>query len=134
LSEVVAGGHANHSLFWTVMGPGKGGEPKGRLAEAIGRDFGDFAEFKKKFTGMALDLFGSGWTFLAQDRDGTLGLLNLPDQDSPISMRRKPILLLDLWEHAYYLKWRNRRADWVEAWWNLVDWDRVAELYAEEPE
>jgi Fe-Mn family superoxide dismutase len=127
------GGHANHSLFWTVLGPGKGGEPKGALAEAIARDFGSFPEFKKKFTEMASDLFGSGWTFLTQDRDGKLRIMNLPDQDSPISMLRKPILLVDLWEHAYYLKWQNRRPEWVETWWKIVDWEKVAELYEAEP-
>jgi Fe-Mn family superoxide dismutase len=127
------GGHANHSLFWTVLGPGKGGEPKGAIAEAIAKDFGSFAEFKKKFTDMASDLFGSGWTFLTQDRDGKLRIMNLPDQDSPISMLRKPILLVDLWEHAYYLKWQNRRPEWVEAWWKIVDWEKVGELYEAEP-
>ncbi len=127
------GGHANHSLFWTILGAGKGGEPDGGFADAIRRDFGTFAEFKKKFTAMAMELFGSGWTFLSLDHDGKLHIQNLPDQDSPISMRRKPILLLDLWEHAYYLKWRNKRADWVETWWKLVDWDRVEDLFVEEP-
>ncbi|MEO6095803.1 MAG: superoxide dismutase [Fibrobacteria bacterium] len=127
------GGHANHSLFWTLMGPGKGGEPKGRLAEAIRKDFGGFAEFRKKFTGMAMDLFGAGWTFLTEDRDGQLRIMNLADQDSPISIGRKPILLVDLWEHAYYLKWQHRRADWIEAWWKIVDWERVAELHEAEP-
>ena len=127
------GGHANHSLFWTLMAPGKGGEPRGRIAKAIQRDFGGFAEFKQKFTAMAADLFGSGWTFLSQDREGKLRIINLSDQDSPINMQQKPLLLVDLWEHAYYLKWRNRRAEWVESWWALVDWDRVEALFVEEP-
>jgi superoxide dismutase, Fe-Mn family len=127
------GGHANHSLFWITMGPGKGGEPKGRIAEAIGRDFKSFADFKKQFNAQATDLFGSGWTFLTQDQEDKLHIRNLANQDSPISLLEKPLLLVDLWEHAYYLKWKNKRADWVETWWSLIDWDRVDKLYAEEP-
>lgn len=127
------GGHANHSLFWLILGKGKGGEPKGELAAAIAAGFGSFAEFKKTFTAQAADLFGSGWTFLVQDKDGALAIRNLPNQDSPISRGEKPILLVDLWEHAYYLKWKNKRPEWVETWWSLVDWDRVERLYAEEP-
>jgi Fe-Mn family superoxide dismutase len=127
------GGHANHSLFWITMGPGKGGEPKGKIGEAIKRDFDSFAEFKKQFSATAMDLFGSGWTFLSQDRDGKLHIRNLANQDSPISMGEKPLLLLDLWEHAYYLKWKNKRVEWVETWWNLVNWDKVDQLFQEEP-
>ena len=127
------GGHANHSLFWTVLGKGKGGEPDGRIGEAIKADFGSFEEFKKKFTATALDCFGSGWTFLIQGKDGKLRIENLANQDSPVSKREKPLLLVDLWEHAYYLKWQNRRPEWVETWWKLVDWDRVEALLAEEP-
>jgi Fe-Mn family superoxide dismutase len=127
------GGHANHSLFWTIMAPGKGGEPDGKVAEAIRTDFGSFADFKKKFTAMTSEVFGSGWTFLAQDQTGKLEIVNLPNQDSPIGKRQKPILLVDLWEHAYYLKWKNQRPQWVETWWKLVDWEKVEELYIEEP-
>ena len=127
------GGHANHSLFWTLLGKGKGGEPKGQVAEAIEREFGSFADFKKKFTAQAAELFGSGWTFLSQDQEGKLHIRNLANQDSPIRQLEKPLLLVDLWEHAYYLKWKNKRAEWVEAWWNLVDWDRVEKLFVEEP-
>ena len=127
------GGHANHSLFWKTMGPGKGGEPKGKIAEAIAQHFKSFAEFKKQFTAQALDLFGSGWTFLTQDQDGKLYIRNLANQDSPISFLEKPLLLVDLWEHAYYLKWKNKRPDWVETWWSLVAWDQVEKLYVEEP-
>jgi superoxide dismutase, Fe-Mn family len=127
------GGHANHSLFWSTMGPGKGGEPKGRIGEAIQKEFGSFQEFKKKFTTMALEMFGSGWTFLVQDADGKLQIMNLPNQDSPISKRLQPLLLVDLWEHAYYLKFQNRRPEWVETWWNVVDWDKVEQYYCEEP-
>jgi len=127
------GGHANHSLFWSIMAPGKGGEPKGKIAAEIARNFGSFQDFKKKFSTMALEVFGSGWTFLIQEPDGRLSIANLPNQDSPISKRQKPLLLVDLWEHAYYLKWQNRRAEWVETWWKLVDWDKVEQLYQEEP-
>ena len=127
------GGHANHSLFWTLLGKGKGGEPDGAVADAIKKDFGSFAEFKKKFSTAASELFGSGWTFLTQDPQGKLKIVNLPNQDSPISQGEKPLLLLDLWEHAYYLKWQNRRPEWVDTWWKLVDWSRVEELFVEEP-
>lgn len=127
------GGHANHSLFWTVLGKGKGGGPKGMVAEAIDRDFGSFSDFRKKFTAQATDLFGSGWTFLTQDQEGELHIRNLANQESPVSQLEKPLLLVDLWEHAYYLKWKNRRPEWVEAWWTLVDWDQVERLYVEEP-
>jgi Fe-Mn family superoxide dismutase len=127
------GGHANHSLFWQIMGPKKGGQPRGKIAEAINAEFDDFQSFKKQFSGAAADLFGSGWTFLVQKADGHLEIKNLPDQQSPISSGEKPILLLDLWEHAYYLKWQNRRPEWIETFWNLVDWEKVEELYVEEP-
>ncbi len=127
------GGHANHSLFWQVMGPKKGGEPKGAISDAIRMHFDDFPSFKKQFNETAQDLFGSGWTFLVQDSDGRLKIKNLPNQDSPISQGEKPLLLLDLWEHAYYLKWQNRKPEWIENFWSLVDWDKVEALYLEEP-
>lgn len=127
------GGHANHTLFWSILAPGKGGEPSGKIAEAIDLHFGSFADFKKKFTTMSLEVFGSGWTFLVEEPDGRLSIINLANQDSPLSTRRKPLLLVDLWEHAYYLKWQNRRPEWVETWWQLVDWDKVDLLFAEEP-
>lgn len=127
------GGHANHALFWTILGKGKGGEPKGMVAEAIQKDFGSFAEFKKIFATRATEMFGSGWTFLVQDQAGKLLVVNYPNQDSPISKQQKPLLLVDLWEHAYYLKWQNKRPEWVETWWNIVDWDKVEELFVEEP-
>lgn len=127
------GGHYNHSLFWSVMGPGKGGEPGGKLGDAIKAEFGNFAEFKKKFAESAMDHFGSGWTFLVQDSDGRLAIRNYANQDCPISDRLKPLLLVDLWEHAYYLKWQNKKADWIETWWKIVDWGKVDKLYQEEP-
>lgn len=127
------GGHANHSLFWITMGPGKGGEPKGKIAQAIQKEFKSFADFKKQFNAQVTDLFGSGWTFLTQDQEGKLHIRNLANQDSPISLLEKPLLLVDLWEHAYYLKWKNKRPDWVETWWSLIAWDQVDKLFQEEP-
>lgn len=127
------GGHANHSLFWQILGPKKGGEPTGAINDAIRMHFDDFGSFKKQFNETAQDLFGSGWTFLVQDADGRLKIKNLPNQESPISQGEKPLLLLDLWEHAYYLKWQNRKPEWIENFWNLVDWDKVNALYLEEP-
>lgn len=126
------GGHANHALFWNIMGPKKGGEPGARMALALRDSFGSVNNFRKQFNEAATALFGSGWTFLAQNLDGGLEILNLPNQESPISRRMKPVLLLDLWEHAYYLKWQNRRAEWIDAFWNLVDWQKVDHCYQEE--
>jgi Fe-Mn family superoxide dismutase len=127
------GGHYNHSLFWSIMGPGKGGEPGGKIGDAIKAEFGSFAEFRKKFAESAMEHFGSGWTFLVQDADGRLAIRNYANQDCPISDRLKPLLLVDLWEHAYYLKWQNKKADWIETWWKMVDWGTVDKLYQEEP-
>lgn len=123
------GGHANHALFWRIMGPKKGGEPKGDLGRAIAAAFGDFGRFKAEVSKAAASRFGSGWAWLVVDRDGKLHVYSTANQDSPLMQGHKPILGLDVWEHAYYLKYQNRRPDYVEAWWNVVDWDRVAELY-----
>lgn len=128
-----AGGHANHSLFWQVIGPHRGGEPSGKIGEAIRSNFDDFASFKKQFNATALDLFGSGWTFLVQTSQGELKIQNLPNQESPVTQFEKPILLLDLWEHAYYLKWQNRRVEWIENFWSLVNWEKVEAIFQEEP-
>lgn len=123
------GGHYNHSLFWQMMKPGGGGEPAGELAKAIDANFGSFSTFKEQFTKAAMTQFGSGWAWLILD-DGKLKIEDAPNQDSPIS-HGKPVLLgLDVWEHAYYLKNQNRRADYVTAWWNVVNWDFVSERYA----
>lgn len=123
------GGHANHSLFWQVMGPGKGGEPKGDLAAAIEKDLGGFAAFKEAFANAAATRFGSGWAWLAL-ADGKLNVYSTANQDSPLSQGHTPILCLDVWEHAYYLNYQNRRPDYIAAFWNVVNWDKVAELYA----
>jgi superoxide dismutase, Fe-Mn family len=123
------GGHYNHSLFWPMMKPGVGGEPKGELAKAIEKAFGSFSAFKEGFARAALGQFGSGWAWLVRDGD-ILKIEGTPNQDSPISQGRQPLLGLDVWEHAYYLKYQNRRADYIAAWWNVVNWDFVADRYA----
>jgi Fe-Mn family superoxide dismutase len=122
------GGHANHSLFWEIMGPGGGGEPTGKLMEAIKNSFGDFPTFQEKFSASGVGHFGSGWAWLVIE-DGKLSILDTGNQDTPVSEGKNPILLLDVWEHAYYLKYRNMRADYVKAWWNTVNWKKVEEIY-----
>jgi superoxide dismutase, Fe-Mn family len=124
------GGFANHVLFWEIMGPNAGGAPGGELATAIAGAFGSFDTFKEKFSAAATGQFGSGWAWLVVKKDGTLGVYNLPNQDSPLSGGDTPILTLDVWEHAYYLKYQNRRAEYVQSWWNVVNWSKVAELFA----
>ena len=123
------GGHANHSLFWEVMGPGGGGAPAGDLARAIDAAFGSFAAFQEKLAGAAVGQFGSGWGWLVV-ADGKLEVLARPNQDSPLAEGKTPILGVDVWEHAYYLNYQNRRADYVKAWWNTVRWDKVAARWA----
>src|SRR6202046_63700 len=123
------GGHLNHSLFWKMMKKGGGGEPKGPVADAIKAAFGSFADFKTKFAQGGITRFGSGWSWLLV-RDGKLVVESTANQDNPISDGGKPILGVDVWEHAYYLKYQNRRPDYIEAWWNVVDWDKVAERFA----
>ncbi len=123
------GGHFNHSLFWEVMKKGGGGEPEGELLQAIKRDFGDFNSFKEKFGDTAKNHFGSGWAWLAVSRFGKLKVFSTPNQDNPIMMGFIPILGLDVWEHAYYLKYQNRRAEYVDNWFNVINWDKVFENY-----
>jgi superoxide dismutase, Fe-Mn family len=123
------GGHYNHSLFWQMMKPGGGGEPGGELAKAIDASFDSFNAFKEQFTKSAMTQFGSGWAWLVLDGK-TLKIENTPNQDTPLSQSRTPLLGLDVWEHAYYLKYQNKRADYVTAWWNVVNWNFVAERYA----
>lgn len=124
------GGHANHSLFWTVMGPGGGGEPAGELAGAIASAFGGFDNFKDQFSKAAATRFGSGWAWLSLDGSGKLVVTSTPNQDSPLSEGLAPVLGLDVWEHAYYLHYQNRRPDYISAWWNVVNWEQVAANYA----
>ena len=123
------GGHANHSLFWTIMKKGGGGEPKGELAEAIQKAFGSFADFRTKFSQAGATRFGSGWAWL-MIQNGKLVVESTPNQDSPLMSGAKPVMGLDVWEHAYYLKYQNRRPDYIEAWWSAVNWDQIAENYA----
>ncbi|HSC33857.1 MAG TPA: superoxide dismutase [Thermodesulfobacteriota bacterium] len=124
------GGHANHSMFWTIMAPKAGGEPSGELAEAIKSAFGGFDGFKDQFSKAAAGRFGSGWAWLSVDGSGKLVVTSTPNQDSPLSEGLKPILGLDVWEHAYYLNYQNRRPDYISAWWNVVNWKQVASNYA----
>lgn len=125
------GGHANHSLFWAIMAPpGQegGGQPEGNLKDAINSAFGGFEAFKEKFTAMGLGRFGSGWAWLVAN-NGNLEIIDTPNQDSPLMEKKIPILGLDVWEHAYYLKYKNRRAEYIEAWWNVVNWAEVARKF-----
>lgn len=123
------GGFANHNLFWEIMGPNAGGAPSGELAAAIDSAFGSFEKFKEEFSNAAKSRFGSGWAWLVVD-GGKLSVTSTPNQDTPLMERKTPILGLDVWEHAYYLNYQNRRPDYVSAWWNVVNWSKVAELYA----
>ena len=125
------GGHWNHSLFWTLMSPGAGGEPAGTLAQAISDAFGDFAKFKEQFAAAGMGRFGSGWAWLVR-KGGNVSITSTPNQDNPIMDGVAPgdiLLGIDVWEHAYYLKYQNRRADYIVAWWNVVDWGAVAKRH-----
>jgi len=124
------GGHFNHSLFWTVMSPDGGGEPSGELATAIADSFGDIASFKDTFAKAAATRFGSGWAWLGI-KAGELAVLSMPNQDVPMMEGLTPVLGIDVWEHAYYLKYQNRRPEYVSNWWNVVNWEEVARRYAE---
>ncbi len=122
------GGHYNHTLFWEAMGPDGGGEPEGELAAAIEQAFGSFEDFKAKVKETGVGQFGSGWAWLVRDGSG-LAVVGTPNQDNPISDGKQPLLGVDVWEHAYYLKYQNRRPDYIDAWWNVVDWAKVAERF-----
>jgi len=122
------GGHVNHTMFWTLMAPKAGGAPTGALAEAIGAAFGSFDAFKEQFAKAAVGRFGSGWAWLI-DTGGKLSIESTANQDNPMSDGKKAILGIDVWEHAYYLKYQNRRPDYISAWWNVVNWTEVAKLY-----
>jgi Fe-Mn family superoxide dismutase len=122
------GGHANHSMFWVIMGPEAGGKPSGPLADEINRTFTDFATFQAKLKEAAMGRFGSGWGWLVL-ADGKLQIISTPNQDSPYMNNQVPIVGVDVWEHAYYLKYQNKRADYIDAWWNVVNWNAVAERF-----
>jgi Fe-Mn family superoxide dismutase len=116
------GGYWNHDFFWKVMAPKAGGEPSGKVAEAINASFGGFTPFKEMFTKAAGGVFGSGWAWLVVGTDGKLAVISTPNQDGPLALKQKPLLVLDVWEHAYYLKYQNRRPEYIDAWWNVVNW------------
>lgn len=124
------GGHSNHSLFWTILSPEGGGEPSGELADAINAACGSFDSFKEQFANAAATRFGSGWAWLSVNSDGSLVVESTANQDTPLSEGRTPILGLDVWEHAYYLHYQNRRPDYISAFWNVVNWDEVAKRFA----
>jgi Fe-Mn family superoxide dismutase len=123
------GGHANHTLFWEIMGPDGGGEPSGELAAAIADTFGSFADLQSQVNDAGVKRFGSGWSWLVWDGTG-LAVLSTPNQDSPVMEGKTPLLGVDVWEHAYYLKYQNRRPDYLAAWWNVVNWEAVAARFA----
>jgi Fe-Mn family superoxide dismutase len=123
------GGHANHSLFWTIMGPGAGGEPSGKLAEAIQAELGGFAKFREEFTKAATGRFGSGWAWLSVNASKKLVVESTPNQDNPLMHGNVPILGIDVWEHAYYLHYQNRRPDYVNAFYSVINWKAVADRY-----
>jgi len=120
------GGHMNHTMFWKLLSPNGGGKPGGALAAAIDKNFGGFDAFKQQFTDAATNLFGSGWAWLSADAAGKLVITGLPNQDNPVSQGLKPLMGLDVWEHAYYLKYQNRRPEYITAFWNVISWDQVA--------
>ena len=124
------GGHINHSMFWTIMSPKGGGQPSGALADAIKSAFGGFDPFKEKFNAAATTRFGSGWAWLVNDGSGKLDVYSTANQDSPIMEGKFPVMGLDVWEHAYYLKYQNRRPDYIGAWWNVVNWEEIAKRFA----
>jgi Fe-Mn family superoxide dismutase len=125
-----AGGHANHSMFWQIMGPNAGGMPSGDLGSAIDAAFGNFEGFTEKINSAGAARFGSGWAWLSLDKGGNLTVHSTANQDNPMMEGMQPILGVDVWEHAYYLKYQNRRPDYLKAWWNVVNWDEVAKRYA----
>jgi Fe-Mn family superoxide dismutase len=123
------GGHANHTLFWNIMGPNGGGEPTGALAQAISQTFGSFADFKAQIKDAGVKRFGSGWSWLVADKDGKLSIYSTANQDSPLMQGHIPLLGVDVWEHAYYLKYQNRRPEYIATWWNVVNWPQVGKNY-----
>jgi Fe-Mn family superoxide dismutase len=123
------GGHWNHTIFWQIIGPNAGGEPSGAVADAIKSSFGDYTKLKEQVNASGLARFGSGWAWVVADKGGKLSIESTPNQDTPVSEKKTPILGVDVWEHAYYLKYQNRRADYLAAWWNVVNWAEVAKRF-----
>jgi Fe-Mn family superoxide dismutase len=126
-----AGGHFNHTFFWQIMSPDGGGEPSGELADAINEQFGSLDALKEEMKNSGVGQFGSGWVWLVYTNEGGLQVTSTPNQDSPISSGNTPLIGIDVWEHAYYLKYQNKRPDYLDAWWNVVNWDEVAKRYAD---
>lgn len=124
------GGHYHHSIFWTMIGPSQGEQPTGLLLEEINKTFGSWEKFKEQFEKVALGVFGSGWTWLVLD-NGKLSIISTPNQDSPISQNKYPIIGIDLWEHAYYLKYKNKRADFISNWWNVANWETAEQRFGQ---
>ena len=124
-----AGGYYNHMIYWAIMGPGKGGEPQGNLGGAITKTFGNFASFKSELEKAGLGRFGSGWAWLSKKKDGALVIHNTPNQDTPLADGMFPVIGVDVWEHAYYLKYQNRRAEYLTNWWNVVNWDEAEKRF-----
>jgi Fe-Mn family superoxide dismutase len=124
------GGHANHTMFWEIMGPGAGGKPSGPLADEINKAFGDFAQFQAQLKQAGVGRFGSGWAWLVY-ANGKLSIVNTPNQDSPFMNGQYPVMGVDVWEHAYYLKYQNKRPDYIDAWWNVVNWNAVAKRFSD---
>lgn len=125
------GGHLNHSFFWKIMSPESGGEPSGKILESLNKSFSDFARFKEVFSKTATSRFGSGWAWLVKNTEGSLEIISTANQDSPVSLGMKPILGIDIWEHAYYLKHQNKRADYISDWWSVVNWEEAEKLFEE---
>lgn len=123
------GGHFNHTFFWSILQKNENGQPEADLKSEIDKTFGSFDEFKKQFSESATKLFGSGWTWLVKDSVGKLSIITIPNQGSPISQNLTPLLALDVWEHAYYLKYQNKRVDYIQAFWNVINWDQVSKNY-----
>ena len=123
------GGHVNHSFFWEILSPEGGGEPEGHLNNAIEKKFKSFEKFKEEFSNVAVSRFGSGWAWLTKDNSGKLVIMSTPNQDSPVSQGLVPLFGVDVWEHAYYLKYQNRRAEYIENWWNVVNWEEVGRRF-----
>jgi Fe-Mn family superoxide dismutase len=123
------GGHANHTFFWQILSPDGGGSPEGSLLQAIVDTFGGFEDFKEKFKAAGIGQFGSGWAWLVKNDDGDLEVTSTPNQDTPVSEGKKPIIGVDVWEHAYYLKYQNKRPDYIDAFWNVVNWDEAQKRY-----
>lgn len=127
------GGHANHSFFWQILAPNAGGAPTGAVGDAITGDFGSYAEFQALFSAAAASVFGSGWAWLVRGTDGKLQIMTTPNQDSPLTQGLVPVLGLDVWEHAYYLKYQNRRPEFITAFWNVINWTKVNEYFTQVP-